>query len=44
MEAVGVTLQEVLQLKIQHSPPSLGNKGKLEGRGGGGIHADKERS
>lgn len=40
---MGVTLQEVLQPKIQH-PPLLGDKGKVEGRGGGGIHAHKERS
>lgn len=44
MEAVWVTLQEVLQLKIQHPQPLSGDKGKVEGRGDGGIHAHKERS
>lgn len=39
----GVTLQKVLQLKIQHPLPLLGDKGKVGG-GGGGIHAHKERS
>lgn len=33
-----------LQLKIQHPPPLLGDKGKVGGEGGGGIHAHKERS
>lgn len=33
MVDVGVTLQEVLQLKIQHPPPLLGDKGKVEDGG-----------
>lgn len=39
-----VTLQKVLEPKIQHPLPLLGDKGKVEGRRGGGIHAHKERS
>lgn len=40
---MGVTLQEVLPLKIQHLLPLLGNKGKVEGGGAVGVHTHKER-
>lgn len=37
MEAVGVTLQEVFQPKIQHLPPFMGDKRKVAALGWG-VH------